>query len=106
MRHGALHARLTSNIDVVVENMIFIANSNTKLTFACSPGNLTAKFVPLRSIEALVDFSTASALQLINKYPNIVIIQILFKAFRLGSIKLGFEMCIVIIVKLLSIVAL
>ena len=49
---------LISNVDVVVEDMTFMANSNGKLTFACSPGNSTAKSIPLRDTKALVDFST------------------------------------------------
>lgn len=102
---AVLHAPLTPDFDIVVEDMISTANSNTKLMFVCSPGNPTAKSIPLRDIEALadssysgiivvdeayVDFSTESAVQLINKYPNIVVLQTLSKAFGLAGIRLGF----------------
>lgn len=74
----------------------------------CSPGNPTAKALPLSDIEAVVsspkaqnlvvvvdeayvDFSTkGSALSLIDKYPNVVVLQTLSKAFGLAAIRCGF----------------
>lgn len=79
-----------------------------KLLFLCSPGNPTAKAIPLADIEtiassrkaenlivvvdeAYVDFSTkGSAISLVNKYPNIVVLQTLSKAFGLAAIRCGF----------------
>ena len=66
--------RLISDVDVVVKDMIFTANSNAKLIFACLPSNPTAKSILLDDVEALVDFSTESAAQLINKHPNTVVL--------------------------------
>jgi histidinol-phosphate aminotransferase len=74
----------------------------------CSPGNPTAKALPLEDIEAIVssplaqnvlvvvdeayvDFSTCgSAVSLIAKYPNVVVLQTLSKAFGLAAIRCGF----------------
>ena len=76
--------------------------------FLCSPGNPTAKALPLEDIEAIassaqcqnlivvvdeayVDFSTkGSAVSLVEKYPNIVVLQTLSKAFGLAAIRCGF----------------
>ena len=79
-----------------------------KLLFLCSPGNPTAKALPLEDIEkiasspqaqnlivvvdeAYVDFSQkGSGLSLVNKYPDIVVLQTLSKAFGLAAIRCGF----------------
>ena len=79
-----------------------------KLMFLCSPGNPTAKAIPLPVIEeiakstdtykglivvdeAYVDFSTqGSAVALVHQYPNIVVLQTLSKAFGLAGIRCGF----------------
>lgn len=76
--------------------------------FLCSPGNPTAKALPIEDIEAIVsspaaqnvlvvvdeayvDFSTrGSAVSLIGKYPNLVVLQTLSKAFGLAAIRCGF----------------
>lgn len=80
----------------------------TKLLFVCSPGNPTCKAIPLSDIEkiasderysglvvvdeAYIDFAEkgASAVSLIHKYPNIVVLQTLSKAFGLAGIRCGF----------------
>ncbi len=75
--------------------------------FICSPGNPTCKAIPLEDIEAVassslysglivvdeayVDFSDqTSAIALVQKYPNIVVLQTLSKAFGLAGIRCGF----------------
>ena len=86
--------------------MLDAATNETKLMFVCSPGNPTAKAIPISDIERLanssyngiivvdeayVDFSTeVSAVSLVKKYPNIVVLQTLSKAFGLAGIRLGF----------------
>jgi len=86
--------------------MLEAVTDETKLMFVCSPGNPTAKAIPLSHVEKLanssyngiivvdeayVDFSTeGSAVSLVNKYPNIVVLQTLSKAFGLAGIRLGF----------------
>jgi histidinol-phosphate aminotransferase len=79
-----------------------------KLIFLCSPGNPTAKVLPLEDIEAVagsaeaqnaivvvdeayVDFSTkGSAVSILSKYHNVVVLQTLSKAFGLAAIRCGF----------------
>ena len=88
--------------------MLEAVTPETKLMFVCSPGNPTAKAIPLSDIErianssyrgiivvdeAYVNFSTeCSAVSLIHKYPNIVVLQTLSKAFGLAGIRLGFAL--------------
>lgn len=77
-----------------------------KLIFLCSPGNPTAKAIPLSDIteiagkakdalvvvdEAYVDFSTkGSAVSILSQYNNVVVLQTLSKAFGLAAIRCGF----------------
>lgn len=88
--------------------MIDGVTDTTKLLFVCSPGNPTCKAIPLSDIEkiasderysglvvvdeAYIDFAEkdASAVSLIHKYPNIVVLQTLSKAFGLAGIRCGF----------------
>lgn len=97
---------LTPNFDLRIPEMLNAVTDETKLMFVCSPGNPTAKAIPISDIEnlanssyrgiivvdeAYVDFSTeVSAVSLVKKYPNIVVLQTLSKAFGLAGIRLGF----------------
>lgn len=102
-----LKCPLTPAFDVRIAETLATATENTKLLFLCSPGNPTAKAIPLKDIEAIassnqyqglvvvdeayVDFSEqGSAVELIHKYPNIVVLQTLSKAFGLAGIRCGF----------------
>ena len=86
--------------------MLDAVTDKVKLMFVCSPGNPTCKAIPLDDIkklaessykgiivvdEAYVDFSKeGSAVQLLESYPNIVVLQTLSKAFGLAGIRCGF----------------
>eukprot|EP00565_Helicotheca_tamesis_P009184 CAMPEP_0185729932 /NCGR_PEP_ID=MMETSP1171-20130828/7761_1 /TAXON_ID=374046 /ORGANISM="Helicotheca tamensis, Strain CCMP826" /LENGTH=383 /DNA_ID=CAMNT_0028398875 /DNA_START=175 /DNA_END=1326 /DNA_ORIENTATION=- len=100
---------LTEGFDVRVEETLAATNSNTKLLFICSPGNPTAKAIPLSTIitlassptykgyivvdEAYIDFSPVpSAISLLSTYPNIIVLQTLSKAFGLAGIRCGFAL--------------
>ncbi|EEB07930.2 histidinol-phosphate aminotransferase imidazole acetol phosphate transaminase His3 [Schizosaccharomyces japonicus yFS275] len=79
-----------------------------KVVFVCSPGNPTAKNIALDDIkrildepsynglvvsdEAYIDFSPAeaSAVTIVNEYPNLAVCQTLSKAFGLAGIRVGF----------------
>lgn len=103
-----LNVPLTPDFDLQVPEMLAAATQNTKLMFVCSPGNPTCKAIPLSTIEQLaqssyqgiivvdeayVDFSQeGSAVSLIQKYPNIVVLQTLSKAFGLAGIRCGFAL--------------
>jgi len=102
-----LSVPLTPDFDIRVPEMLDAATDETKLLFICSPGNPTCKAIPLSEIEkvassnkykglvvvdeAYVDFSKeGSAIELVNKYPNVVVLQTLSKAFGLAGIRCGF----------------
>jgi len=102
-----INVPLSEEFDIRIPEMLDAANSETKLMFVCSPGNPTAKAIPLQDIEqiassnayqgilvvdeAYVDFSTkGSAIELVSKYPNIVVLQTLSKAFGLAGVRCGF----------------
>jgi histidinol-phosphate aminotransferase len=87
--------------------MMAAVTPEVKLMFICSPGNPTCKAIPLNVIESIakdtnykglvvvdeayVDFSTeGSAVSLVNRYPNVVVLQTLSKAFGLAGIRCGF----------------
>lgn len=96
---------LTPEFDLDVSATLAAMDSNTKLVFITSPGNPTSKVIPNEDVEKLckgfqkgiivvdeayIDFSgTPSACELISRYPNIVVLQTLSKAFGLAGIRLG-----------------
>lgn len=99
---------LTADFDLIIPNILEAITPEAKLLFLCSPGNPTAKALPLADIEAVlqspqtcdtivvvdeayVDFSTqGSAVGLVHRYPNVVVLQTLSKAFGLAAIRCGF----------------
>lgn len=98
---------LSPEFDLRIDPMLEAVEESTKLLFICSPGNPTAKAIPLKDVEticssnlyngivvvdeAYVDFSTqGSAVELVNKYENVVVLQTLSKAFGLAGIRMGF----------------
>jgi histidinol-phosphate aminotransferase len=102
-------APLTPDFDLDIPKMMEAVTEKTKLLFICSPGNPTCKAIPLSEIEkiasdtekypglivvdeAYIDFAgeNSSAVALLNKYDNIVILQTLSKAFGLAGIRCGF----------------
>lgn len=101
-------APLTPAFDVDLPLTLATIDSNTKLVFLCSPGNPTCKIIPNTVVEeilgkyktgivvvdeAYIDFSgTSSACELIAKYPNVIVLQTLSKAFGLAGIRLGMAM--------------
>lgn len=104
---GIQSVPLTPDFDVEVDKVLDAVNDKTKLLFLCSPGNPTAKTIPLSVVkeiaesgrynglivvdEAYVDFaSEKSATSLVSRYNNIVVLQTLSKAFGLAGIRCGF----------------
>lgn len=98
---------LEKDFSLRLPEMMAAVTPDVKLMFICSPGNPTAKAIPLDVIEsvakstqykglvvvdeAYVDFSTeGSAVALVNQYPNVVVLQTLSKAFGLAGIRCGF----------------
>lgn len=98
-------APLTPEFDVDIEATLATIDPKSKLVFLCSPGNPTSKVISNSVVEtilstfktgivvvdeAYIDFSgTESACSLVSKYPNVVVLQTLSKAFGLAGIRLG-----------------
>mmetsp|Transcript_32256 Transcript_32256/g.46537 ORF Transcript_32256/g.46537 Transcript_32256/m.46537 type:complete len:303 (+) Transcript_32256:119-1027(+) len=96
---------LTPAFELDLDSVLGNIDSLTKVVFICSPGNPTSKVIPNSVIESLltsyktgvvvvdeayIDFSgTTSACSLIDKYPNLLVLQTLSKAFGLAGIRLG-----------------
>ncbi|MDD4819349.1 MAG: histidinol-phosphate transaminase [Flavobacteriales bacterium] len=81
-----------------------VADPRTKVIFICSPNNPVGTAVPLEKIEkicatspnlvvvdeAYVDFSKEkSAVSLLEKYPNLIVLQTLSKAWGMAGLRLG-----------------
>jgi histidinol-phosphate aminotransferase len=98
---------LTPDFDLQIPEILAAVTPQTKLLFACSPGNPTAKSIPLSDIrklasspsyqglvivdEAYIDFSsTPSATSLVSEFDNVVVLQTLSKAFGMAGIRCGF----------------
>ena len=97
----------TFDVDLDATLAALRANPNVKLLFLCSPGNPTAKSIPLATVERLLaapeftgilvldeayaDFAaTPSACPLVNTHPRLVVLQTLSKAFGLAGARIGF----------------
>jgi histidinol-phosphate aminotransferase len=109
---GIVSVPLTPTFEVRVPEVLaaVAANPRVKVIFICSPGNPTARLVPLDVVEkvlegaprcvvvvdeAYVDFADAnsvSACRLLDKYPNLLVCQTLSKAFGLAGIRCGMAM--------------
>ncbi len=95
---------LGPDLEPDTEKIIEVAGPDTKLLFLCSPNNPTGTSLPadtLRTIldrfegvvvldEAYIDFSMEpSMVPLIERYPNLVVLQTMSKSFGLAGIRLG-----------------
>ncbi|KAG9049336.1 histidinol-phosphate transaminase [Tulasnella sp. UAMH 9824] len=93
---------------------------NIKLVFICSPGNPTGTTIPLKDIQALLEYpdfkglvvvdeayidfagEEGSAVSLIERYANICVTQTLSKSFGLAAIRLGVAMAQPSLIRILS----
>ncbi len=95
---------LNADFSLPVEKIEQVINPNVKLMFICSPNNPTANLINKEHIikvlncfkglvivdEAYIDFAPqASMVSLIDKYPNLVILQTFSKAWGLAGLRLG-----------------
>ena len=92
-----------------------VQDVNIKLIFICSPNNPTGNLIEgIEEIiekfngivivdEAYIDFSPESTkVPLINKYPNVIVLQTLSKAWGLAGIRVGFAFAQTEIIALLN----
>ncbi|KAJ9106005.1 hypothetical protein QFC19_003341 [Naganishia cerealis] len=97
-------------VDMPAMERAFAAYPDAKLLFLCSPGNPTGTLIPLDTIraiasnpaykgivvvdEAYIDFAPegTSAVELVNEFANVCVMQTLSKGFGLAGIRLGFAL--------------
>ena len=95
---------LTDKFQLKPDDILNAADESTKLLFLCSPNNptandmkqtdllkLTTKFPGIVVVdEAYIDFSRQESMaQMVQQYPNLVVLQTFSKAFGLAGIRLG-----------------
>ncbi len=95
---------LNSDFQPDVDAVLSVQNNQTKVLFICSPNNPTGNDIELDKIirlvegfsgivvvdEAYIDFSEQSSmLSLLEKYPNLIVLQTFSKAWGLAAIRLG-----------------
>ncbi|WP_438315187.1 histidinol-phosphate transaminase [Candidatus Caldatribacterium sp. SIUC1] len=81
-----------------------LVTASARLKFLCNPNSPTGTFIPPRDIERLVqgsacpvvvdeayvDFAPESALPLLERYENLVLVRTLSKSFSLAGLRVGF----------------
>jgi histidinol-phosphate aminotransferase len=108
---GVVEVPLTPEMDVALVDVLSAVTPQTKMIFLCSPGNPACKLIDKEAIvtllessyrgivvidEAYIDFAAdigaASCCELVagGKYPNLVVLQTMSKAFGLAGIRCGF----------------
>lgn len=93
------------NLSFPLEELLEMINESVKLIVICNPNNPTGTLISIDDIEkiaqkapsttilvdeAYFEFSGVSAVPLINKYSNIIVIRTLSKAFGLPSLRVGY----------------
>ena len=95
---------LEKNFSLPLEKLLGAADAHSKLLFVCSPNNPTANAFPREQLitlvqqfpgivvvdEAYIDFSSEpSMVELIDEYPNLIVLQTLSKAYGLAGLRIG-----------------
>ena len=98
---------LGADFSLPVDELLRAANAQSKLLFICSPNNPTANAFPREQLislvrqfpgivvvdEAYIDFSSVpSMVELIDEYPNLIVLQTLSKAYGLAGLRMGLAM--------------
>lgn len=109
--------RLKEDFSLDIEAILNAADDNTKLLFVCSPNNPTGNSFPRSEIERLIeDFngivvldeayidysSQRSMTEEAGKYPNLVILQTLSKAWGMAGLRIGLAIADSRIIELMS----
>ncbi len=95
---------MTEELQPDIATLKKIQNGNTKIIFLCSPNNPIGNIIPKETVEAIVstskslvvvdeayiDFAdTDSYINLIDKYPTLIIMQTLSKSWAAAGLRLG-----------------
>jgi histidinol-phosphate aminotransferase len=109
--------RLSTDFELNVEEIINVADSNSKILFLCSPNNPTGNSFAVDKVEELlrsfngllvideayIDFSSQKSwLQRLNDYPNLIITQTLSKAYGMAGIRLGICYASTVVISVLN----
>ena len=101
---SVISVNLTSDFQLDLDNIFKNINANTKMIFICSPNNPSGNLLKRAEInyilekfrgivvidEAYADFSSeTSFINDLEKYPNLVVLQTLSKAWGLANLRLG-----------------
>ena len=93
------------NLSFPLEELLGMINESVKLIVICNPNNPTGTPVSIENIEKIVnkapnaiilvdeayfEYSNLTAVPLIKKYPNIIVLRTLSKAFGLPSLRVGY----------------
>lgn len=96
--------QLTADFGLPVDELLAAADAHTKLMWVCSPNNPTGNAFDLAALEdladrfdgmlvvdeAYVDFSAkGSLLPVLDKHPNLIVLQTLSKAWGMAGLRLG-----------------
>lgn len=96
---------LNSNFQPDIDNIFNKIDNNTKMIFICSPNNPTGNCIERENItyllenfkgivvvdEAYIDFAEdKTTVNMLDMYPNLVILQTLSKAWGMAGIRIGF----------------
>lgn len=97
--------------------MLSATDSKTRLMFICSPNNPTGNSFPVEQIEdilerfggvvvldeAYIDFSVRPSLTyLVNRYPNLIVLQTLSKAWGMAGLRIGLAVADPAVISLMS----
>ena len=95
---------LGEEFSLPVDELLRVSDAQSKLLFICSPNNPTANAFPREQLislvrqfsgivvvdEAYIDFSSEpSMVELIDEYPNLIVLQTLSKAYGLAGLRIG-----------------
>ena len=109
--------QLRPDFSMDTEAMLSAADSGTRLMFICSPNNPTGNSFPLEQIEeilrrfpgvvvldeAYIDFSVRPSLvPLVGKYPNLIVLQTLSKAWGMAGLRIGLAIADPAVIALMS----
>lgn len=98
---------LGADFSLPVDELLRVSDAHSKLLFICSPNNPTGNAFPREQIvalvrqfpgivvvdEAYIDFSSVpSMVELIDEYPNLIVLQTLSKAYGLAGLRMGLAM--------------
>lgn len=109
--------QLRPDFSMDTEAMLSAADSKTRLMFICSPNNPPGNSFPVEQIEdilerfggvvvldeAYIDFSVRPSLtSLVKRYPNLIVLQTLSKAWGMAGLRIGLAMADPAVIGLMS----